>query len=125
MSIFRAAADVGLRRARFVASGRFTPDTHRSYSEASISGLAPQSGPPSLLDKLTSSVTGTKLDPATLMGLPPSVPADWAAQQDGDIKYAFYTEGINAGAVKASVVVGGGMLLLGGLLGFMLGRRGR
>jgi hypothetical protein len=70
-------------------------------------------------------VTGTKIDPASMMGLPPSTPPDWAAQPDGDIKYAFYTEGINAGAVKATVVVGGGALLLGGFLGFVFGRRGR
>lgn len=123
MSMFRSAADVGLRRARMAAAGRFTPDTHRSYSEATISGLAPTSGAPTILDKLTTAVTGTRLDPATLMGYPTSVPADWAAQPEGDIKYAFFTEGINAGAVRGVVVGGGLMLLLGGLAGFMLGRR--
>ena len=132
LSHFKAAADVGLRRARmgccgsYSVGGRFTPYTHRSYSEANVtvSGSGP-GGADTMFDKLTTAVTGTRLDPATIMGFPTSTPPDWAAQPDGDVKFAFYTEGINAGAVRTAAVVGGGTLLVGALLGFLLGRRGR
>jgi hypothetical protein len=131
--MFKAAADVGLRRARMgccggetFVGGRFTPYTHRSYSEANVtfSGSGP-GGADTMFDKLTTAVTGTRLDPATIMGFPTSTPPDWAAQPDGDVKFAFYTEGINAGAVRAGVVLGGGALVLGGLLGLLLARRSR
>jgi hypothetical protein len=127
---FRAAADVGLRRQRLLVSGRFTPDTHRGYSEASswVAGAgerlretvrfvpivgklftsAPGAGD-GLVDKLVSAVTGTRVDPATLMGYPVSTPADWAAQANGDTKYAFYVEGTTAGFVR------------GGLFGVLVG----
>lgn len=127
-NVFRAAADVGLRRQRMIASGRFTPDTHRGYSEAGswIAGAGDRlreavrvvpliggffankgvGGPgatESVFDKLTTAVSGTAIDPATLMGFPTSTPPDWAAQPNGDTKYAFYTEGVDAGFVRGGV----------------------
>jgi hypothetical protein len=118
-SALRAAADVGLRRQRAWAAGRFTPDTHRSYSEAGswVAGIPvvgklftskPGAGD-GVADMVTSRLAGTSLDPATLMGFPVDVPADWAAVADGPTKYAFYVEGVDAGFVR------------GGFLGILVG----
>jgi hypothetical protein len=132
-SALRAAADVGLRRQRAFAAGRFTPNTHRSYSEAGswMAGVpvighlftsAPGAGD-GVFDLITSRLAGSGKDPASLMGFPPDVPADWAAQPDGGTKYAFYTEGVNAGFVRG--FLGGGLVLavIAGAAGFFIGKR--
>lgn len=101
------------------AAGRLAPVTHRPQSATSWIGSVLSRVPvvgslvggptahETVFDRITTAVTGTFLDPATRMGAPPQTPADWKTPDGlGDVKYSFYTEGINAGFVRGTAFGG-------------------